>query len=121
VRSQVDFQGFVADAGAVYADIDVVCVPSHVPDPLPRSVMEPMARGIPVIAYPAGGILDMIEHRQTGFLAQDAAEFLAAVSSIQADSSVVREIVANARSRIEGGFCLESAYRSLDKIYLDLA
>jgi glycosyltransferase involved in cell wall biosynthesis len=120
MQGQVDFQGFIADAGAVYADIDVVCVPSHVPDPLPRSVMEPMARGIPVIAYPAGGILDMVEHRQTGFLARDAGEFLAAVSSIQSDLSITREIAANARSRIETSFCLESAYRSLDKIYLDL-
>jgi glycosyltransferase involved in cell wall biosynthesis len=116
----VEFQGFIAEAEAVYSEIDVVCVPSHVPDPLPRAVMEPMARGIPVIAYPAGGILDMVEHRRTGFLARDAAEFLSAVSSIQRDSSLVREILANARTRIETAFSLEKAYRSLDKVYIGL-
>jgi glycosyltransferase involved in cell wall biosynthesis len=120
IESVVDFQGFINNAEAVYSDIDAVCVPSHVPDPLPRAVMEPMARGIPVIAYPAGGILDMVEHRRTGFLARDAAEFLSAVSSIQRDSSLVREILANARTRIETAFSLEKAYRSLDKVYIGL-
>jgi glycosyltransferase involved in cell wall biosynthesis len=120
LQAKVDFQGFVADAEEVYSNIDVVCVPSHVPDPLPRSVMEPMARGIPVVAYPAGGILDMIEDRRTGFLAGNAVEFLAAVAAIGTDSPLIREVLVNARSRIDTEFCLKSAHRSLDKIYLDL-
>jgi glycosyltransferase involved in cell wall biosynthesis len=116
----VEFQSFVADPEAVYSDIDAVCVPSHVPDPLPRAVMEPMARGIPVIAYPAGGILDMIEDRRTGFLASNAHEFVVAVSSMRAASPLLSEILSNARARIETDFSLELAYRNLDKIYLDL-
>jgi glycosyltransferase involved in cell wall biosynthesis len=121
LRDQIEFQGFVANPEDVYAGIDVVCVPSHVPDPLPRAVMEPMARGIPVIGYPAGGILDMIEHRRTGFLASNAAEFLEAIEWVRSPGPLIDEVLANARSRIENTFSLQSAYRILAQIYDDLA
>jgi glycosyltransferase involved in cell wall biosynthesis len=53
--------GFRADVRPLVADFDVAVVPSVYPDPLPRSVIESMALGKPVIAYAVGGVVEMIE------------------------------------------------------------
>ena len=52
-----------------YGAADVFVVPS-LEDNLPNTVMEAMACGIPVAAFDAGGISDMIEHTRTGYLAE---------------------------------------------------
>src|SRR5262245_27356125 len=68
LASRVIFEGFVADPDKVYSGIDVVCVPSTTPDPLPRAVMEAMGRGLAVLAAPCGGIPEMIVDGADGFL-----------------------------------------------------
>ncbi len=52
------------------AAVDVAAVPSRWPDPLPRSVMEAMAAGRPVVAYRTGGIPEMIIEGETGFMVE---------------------------------------------------
>lgn len=52
------------------AAVDVVVVPSLWPDPLPRSVMEAMAAGRPVVAYRTGGVPEMVADGTTGILVE---------------------------------------------------
>ena len=115
----VRFDGFVSNPGNVYSDLDLVCVPSHVPDPLPRSVMEPMARGIPVIAYPAGGILEMIDDLKTGFLVSNANQFIQAIRSLQMDGGLIDRMIVAARSKIQTEFSLGLLYAKCNAIYAD--
>jgi len=56
------------DVWDLLAAVDVAAVPSRWPDPLPRSVMEAMAAGRPVVAYRTGGIPEMIVDGETGFM-----------------------------------------------------
>lgn len=55
----------------IYNSADVFVLPS-MEDNLPNTVMEAMACGIPTVAFRTGGIPEMIEHGQTGFLAEYA-------------------------------------------------
>jgi len=48
---------------------DVTVSPS-VEDNLPNIIMESLACGTPVVAFDTGGIPDMIDHQQNGYLAQ---------------------------------------------------
>jgi len=48
--------------------IDIAAVPSLWPDPLPRTVMEAMAAGKPVVAYDSGGVGEMVVEGETGFM-----------------------------------------------------
>lgn len=52
-----------------YSAADVFVAPS-VQDNLPNTVMEALACGTPSVAFNIGGMPDMIEHRQNGYLAQ---------------------------------------------------
>lgn len=52
-----------------YAAADVFLLPS-LEDNLPNTVMESMACGTPVVAFRTGGIPDMINHLENGYLAE---------------------------------------------------
>ena len=78
LAERVRFDGFV-EGDTLYDGIDMLCVPSTMPDPLPRVVIEGQARGLFVIASPGGGIGEMIRHGETGWLVGETADFLAAL------------------------------------------
>lgn len=65
----VSFVGYRSDIKPFVAEADVVVVPSIYEDPLPRSVLEAMALGRPVIAFGVGGIPEMVVPGVTGLLA----------------------------------------------------
>ena len=119
LEEDVEFQEFRSDPATVYEGIDVVCVPSHVPDPLPRAVMEAMALGLPVIAYPAGGILEMIDDGRDGFLAADEAQCVAAIRALN-DPDRRSRIRQAAIRRAETQFALRNLHDSIEQMYSDL-
>jgi glycosyltransferase involved in cell wall biosynthesis len=117
LSESIEFTGFINSPEKLYEDIDIVVVPSQTPDPLPRSVMEAMARGLPVFGYPAGGITEMIEDRETGFLVKDAEDFVTAVEALRADPQTLKNMSEKARARIAKEFTLENLYAGLNRIY----
>lgn len=62
------FPGFTADVRPWVEDFDVVVLPSVYPDPLPRTVIEGMAYGCPVVAFDVGGVGEMVRSGETGAL-----------------------------------------------------
>lgn len=53
----------------VYNAADVFVLPS-LEDNLPNTLMEAMACGVPCVGFQTGGIPEMIDHRQNGYVAQ---------------------------------------------------
>ena len=53
----------------VYNAADVFVLPS-LEDNLPNTLMEAMACGVPCVGFNVGGIPEMIDHRQTGYVAR---------------------------------------------------
>lgn len=50
------FRGKKHGLGSIYNGLDLVVVPSVVPDALPRSILEAMGLGLLVAAFPSGGL-----------------------------------------------------------------
>lgn len=79
--------GEVADSSSSYEDADVVVVPSDQPEPFGLIAIEAFARGRPVIASAAGGLLEIVTPGRDGWLfpPKDAAALAELLSSLTRD------------------------------------
>ena len=74
----VEFLGWRDDVATLLARLDLLAVPSSCLDSAPRVILEAFAAGVPVVAFPSGGIPELVKDEETGFLTTAAtAEALA--------------------------------------------
>ena len=59
----------IHELNIIYNLADVFVLPS-IQDNLPNTVMESMSAGTPVVAFDCGGVRDMIDHDENGYLAK---------------------------------------------------
>ena len=83
------------------------------------SVLEAMARGIPTVATPVGGIPQVIENGTTGFLVKgDDVEALAEKLMLLLGNSTLRETVGMAsRETIKRSFSIERSVDEMIEVY----
>lgn len=65
----VTFLGWRDDIAAVFRNLDLLVVPSSQLDSAPRVIFEAFSSCVPVVAFPSGGIPEIITDGETGFLA----------------------------------------------------
>jgi len=65
----VTFLGWRDDIAAIFRNLDLLVVPSSQLDSAPRVIFEAFSSGVPVVAFPSGGIPEIITDGETGFLA----------------------------------------------------
>ncbi|MFM6308601.1 MAG: glycosyltransferase, partial [Dolichospermum sp.] len=92
----------------LYSAVDVFIAPS-VQDNLPNTVMESLACGTPCIAFDIGGMSDMIEHQQNGYLAKhfDIDDLVRGITWVLEDEERLRWLGGNGRKKVEQKFTLE--------------
>ncbi len=66
----VEFPGWREDVYSVLAGLDLLVVPSIREPGAPRIVLEAFAASVPVVAFPTGGIPELITDGKTGFLVE---------------------------------------------------
>jgi glycosyltransferase involved in cell wall biosynthesis len=64
---RIHFENHRQDVGAVLSTADIFVLPSR-SDARPRSIIEAMSLGLPVVASEVGGIPSLVLHEQTGLL-----------------------------------------------------
>jgi len=86
-----------------YSAADVFLAPS-LEDNLPNTVMESLACGTPVVAFKTGGIPDMVQHQQNGYLAEYRSSEDLARGIAWVYSANPQVLSANSRKKIEDDF-----------------
>ena len=102
----VDFLGWRDDIAAVLAELDMLVVPSK-DEGMGRVVVEAFSAGVPVVAFPTGGIPEVITDHETGFLAaEQTPEALAAKirEIMMTGAETVRRVAENARREWERSY-----------------
>ena len=109
------------DMGAVYAETDVLVLPTR-RDSLPRVVMEAMGYGIPVVASRVDGIPEMVEDGVTGCLVEpeDVDGFVAAVARLLQHPEQRRQMGAAGRERARRLFAPEAYRAAMLELYRPL-
>jgi glycosyltransferase involved in cell wall biosynthesis len=109
----VEFIGWQDDISAILADLDLLVVPSTRFEATTRVIPEAYSAGVPVVAFPSGGIPEILEDGETGFLTTGmTVEALAnrILSVLRMDRKRLLAVVRKARSAWEQHYTL-SHYR----------
>lgn len=108
----VEFLDWQEDVGAVMRDLDVLVIPSK-QEGMPRVLLEAFSAGLPVVAFPVGGIPEVIQNDDNGFLTRtvdptDLAETLKRV--LEFNPHILRTVARSARRAWERRYTV-TAYR----------
>jgi len=89
----IEFPGWTPHVYQALASLDLLLVPSAPTEATPRVIPEAFAAGVPVIAFPSGGIPEVIDHGRTGFLVDNVEEMAAcAIDLLSGDRARVCSI-----------------------------
>jgi glycosyltransferase involved in cell wall biosynthesis len=104
-----------------YSAADVFVAPS-MQDNLPNTVLEAIACGTPCVAFKVGGMPDVIEHQQNGYLAQPySIEDLAqGIAWILKDRDRLQKLSYSAREKAEREFTLEQYARKYKSLFNEI-
>lgn len=115
--------GKLSDMGRIveaYAAADVIVV-SSLEDNLPNMVMEAMACGTPVVGFNNGGIPEMIDHLENGYVADyRSAESLAQGIDWVLENDLTGNLSLNARQKVLDTYAEEVVARQYSKLYESL-
>lgn len=104
----------------IYSMADVYVLPS-LEDNLPNMVMEALACGTPVVAFETGGIPEMVEHEQNGYLARyKSSEDMAKGMHYVLNYAQPHLMSTNARSKVLDNFSNEIVAGKYKALYQSL-
>ncbi len=98
----------------VYEGLDVVLLPSRIPDPLPLAAAEAMGAGVVVAIYPAGGMVDYVQHGHTGLVIPEPAVLANALGALIARPDEYQRLR-------RGGYQVATEVFGLDRFHQRLA
>ena len=75
-------------------------------EPLGVAIMEAMALEMPVVVTSAGGVAELVDHQEDGFLVEagNPAEMANAIAMVLTDSALAERLAAASREKIRKGF-----------------
>ena len=121
VEDSVIFTGFLSDTRVVTSLLDIVLVPSIIPEACPRTIIEAMAVGKPVIATPLGGSKELVTP-ETGILVppEDASAVADAITTLTTDQERLAAMGRAARDRAVQLFSSEKNTALTEVVYTEL-
>ena len=121
IEDSVIFTGFLSDTRIVTSLLDIVLVPSIIPEACPRTIIEAMAVGKPVIATPLGGSKELVTP-ETGILVppEDASGVADAIATLATDRERLAAMGNAARNRAVQLFSSEKNTALTEAVYTEL-
>ena len=119
----VEFLGWRENVAPVFAALDLLVVPSQ-NEGMGRVIVEAFSARVPVVAFPTGGIPEVVVDGETGFLTKDTSpEGLAARirEVIASGPDVLRRVAANARKAWERSYTLARYQERITAVVESLA
>jgi glycosyltransferase involved in cell wall biosynthesis len=106
----IAFSGWQSDVSRIFSGLDLLVVPSTPVEATTRIIVEAYSARVPVVAFPSGGIPEILTDNETGFLAANSTvEALAAriMSVLRLPSPDITAVVERARKLWQESFSLD--------------
>lgn len=118
IAERLCFLGYQPDPAPVLARCQMLVL-SSLSEAFPRSILEAMRTGLPVIATDVGGIREAVRHRETGLLvpSRDPASLARAIAQLTAAPKLRHELGVRARCEFEQRFRLEYTMKKTLAVY----
>lgn len=118
LERQVHLAGHVNDVRPYYRAADLLAISSW-SEGSPNALLEAMAAGVPVVSTEAGGIPEIVSHRQTAFLVpvRDSAALADAIGLVLLDRTLAEGMAERARQLINQQYSPLSRTESLVRLY----
>jgi len=122
LKDAVIFTGVRSDIPKVMAALDVLVLPSELPEPWGMVVLEAMATARPIVATRQGGPLEMVLNGETGYLVSpdDPRPMAEAILSLLQAPEQARAIGRSGRHRCERYYSVEKSCREIVFLYKTL-
>ncbi len=102
-----------------YSAADVFVLPS-LQDNLPNTIMESLACGTPVVAFDSGGIPEMVDHKENGYVATfKSSEDLANGIEYVLGHEAPQTLIDNSRKKVLNCYSPQSVAQRYSDIYRD--
>lgn len=104
-----------------YSAADIFTTPS-LEDNLPNTIMESLSCGTPVVGFKTGGIPDMIEHKQNGYLAgyKSVDDLVRGICWMLEDKNKLTNLGKNARQKVLDNYTYNIVGNKYLKLYKEL-
>jgi glycosyltransferase involved in cell wall biosynthesis len=121
-EENVEFLGFRCDAASLLARCDIVALTSVWPEALPRSGLEALACGVPLVASRCGGNIEVVQDGDNGILYEPGnAQALAnAVLKLLEDSAMRQRFGKASRRRAEKLFAADRHISAVEQLYTEI-
>lgn len=115
VFAGIEFRGWTDDVAGVLHDLDILVVPSAAHEASTRVVMEAMSAGACVVAYPSGGLPELIDNGRTGLLTEkpNPIELARAIQILAAKPGLRGRLAENGRQEWRTRFTVERFQREV--------
>ena len=115
------FLGYQQDVAAWFAVSDAVVLTSA-SEGTPATLIEALAAGRPVVATNVGGVSDVVDDGETGFLvpARDTQALAAKLALLASDPALRETMGTEARERVLRRYAVERLVADVDELYREL-
>lgn len=114
----LEFRGGTTEMAAVYTESDILTLTSEF-EGTPNVILEAMAAGMPTVAHKVGGVPEIVEHEQTGLLAEnyDEEQMVELLARLVGSPELRQVYGQSARRRIETEYALARLPQFLSGLY----
>jgi glycosyltransferase involved in cell wall biosynthesis len=121
IADRVRFLGQRSDVAALLAQSQTFVLSSNW-EGFPRSILEAMRAGLPVVASDVAGVSEAVEHGVTGFVVPrgDSGAWRLRLEQLLTDSALRASLGANGRTRYEQRFTFERTLEQTIAVYRDV-
>ncbi|WP_437578806.1 glycosyltransferase family 4 protein [Sorangium sp. So ce887] len=115
------FLGFRKDVPDLLLAADFFVLPSR-DEGLPLAVLEAMARSLPVVVTPVGGVPEVVRNEEHGLLVpvDDPGALAVAIERLARDPALARRLGEAGHARVRDDFSFEKMTRKYEQLYLGL-